>query len=162
MPWTKVVFRAPRGKGDVLIRREAADAKATKHRLLAVDDHPGNLFAFNRVLRSQYDITLASSGAEALEKLEDEQQFPDVVLVDFAMPIMNGAELLARIRTKHLHLPCLFLTAHAELDEVRTATRQFAVVGVILKPWEREDVERRVEHAIRIGNMRRSAATIRI
>ncbi len=134
----------------------------TKTRLLVVDDEPDNLFTFLRVLRGTYDITLASSGFEALARLAVTGQTPvNAVLVDFAMPGMDGANFVAKMREGHPHLPCLFLTAYADLELVQSASRQYGVSAVIMKPWQRDDVERRIEHAIRIASMRRSAHAIR-
>lgn len=133
---------------------------APKTRLLVVDDEPDNLFTFLRVLRSTYDITLASSGAEALTRLASGGGV-NAVLVDYAMPGMDGASFVAKLRESQPHLPCLFLTAYAELEVVRSASRQYGVSAVIMKPWQRADVERWVEHAIRIGTMRRTTQAIR-
>ena len=134
----------------------------TKTRLLIVDDEPDNLFTFLRVLRGTYDITLASSGFEGLARLGASGQAPvNAVLVDFAMPGMDGASFVAKLRESHPHLPCLFLTAYADLELVQMASRQHGVSSVIMKPWQREDVERRIEHAIRIGGMRHSTHAVR-
>ena len=134
-----------------------AQALRVKPAVLVVDDEPGNLFTFRRVFASQYDITLASSSKEALLRLDaaiDERAF-DVVLVDFAMPEMNGAEFLTAMRKKHPLLPCLFITAYAELDKVKSASGRYHVAAIILKPWEKDDVERRIEHALRHSKVTR-------
>jgi len=128
-----------------------------KPRVLVVDDEPGNLFTFRRVFARQYDVTLASSSKEALLRLEGvtaDDAF-DVVLVDFSMPEMNGAQFLAAMRKKHPALPCLFLTAYAELDEVKVASGRYRVAAVILKPWEKDDVERRIDLVLRQSKMKR-------
>jgi response regulator RpfG family c-di-GMP phosphodiesterase len=132
-------------------------------RVLVVDDEPGNLFTFRRVFASQYDITLASSGREALMRLDaatGDQAF-DVVLLDFAMPEMNGAHFLAALREKHPTIACLFLTAYAELEEVKKVSGRYRVAAVIMKPWEKDDVERRIEHALRLSKMKRTTSTMR-
>jgi CheY-like chemotaxis protein len=130
-------------------------------RVLVIDDEPGNLFTFRRVFASLYDITLASSGREALLRLDaatGDQAF-DVVLLDFAMPEMNGAQLLAALREKHPALPCLFLTAYAELEDVKSVSGRYRVAAVIMKPWEKDDVERRIEHALRLSKTKRATST---
>jgi len=127
-----------------------------KTRVLVVDDEPDNLFTFLRVLRGTYDITLASSGFEALTRLAARGEAPmSVVLVDYAMPGMDGAAFVAKLRELQPYLPCLFLTAYADLELVQSASRQHGVSAVIMKPWQRDDVERRITHAIRLGSMRR-------
>jgi CheY-like chemotaxis protein len=134
-----------------------------KPRVLVIDDEPGNLFTFRRVFNAQYDVTIASNGPEALLRVEatTEADAFDVVLVDFAMPEMDGAQFLAKLRQGHPNLPCLFLTAYAELEEVKKASGRYRVAAVIMKPWEKEDVERRIEHAIRLAKMKRATAPLR-
>ena len=138
-------------------------APARLPRLLVVDDEPGNLFTFKRVLRLVYDITLASSASQALEALQRSGGATsfDVLVADYGMPVMNGAELLLKVRQSHPALPCIFLTAYAELDEVKAASRKYGVAAVIMKPWERADVERWVDHSIRIARMKRSVVDSR-
>jgi two-component system, NtrC family, nitrogen regulation response regulator GlnG len=146
--------------GDAPIRKESGSSRS---RLLVVDDEPLNLLTFKRVLRLVYDITLASSGTEALVALaaaREETPF-DVLIVDYAMPFMNGGDLLARVRQQHADLPCIILTAHADLAEVQAAGRQHGVVAVVMKPWERADLERWVDQSVRIARMKRSIARIR-
>jgi response regulator RpfG family c-di-GMP phosphodiesterase len=139
-----------------VVARVGADVQR-KSRVLVVDDEPNNLLTFKRVFRLQYDIRLASSGAEALAIIGGmEPDWLDAVLVDFAMPDMNGAAFLEKVRHGHPNLPCIFLTAYAELDEVKAASRRYGVVAVIMKPWEREVVERWVNHSIQIAAMKRS------
>jgi response regulator RpfG family c-di-GMP phosphodiesterase len=128
-----------------------------------IDDEPGNLFTFRRVFASLYDMTLASSGNEGLLRLDAATgvQAFEVVLLDFAMPQMNGAQFLAAMREKHPTIPCLFLTAYAELEEVKSVSKSYRVAAVILKPWEKDDVERRIEHALRLSKMKRATSTMR-
>lgn len=64
------------------------------------------------------EVTLASSGAEAVQKLEDAAQ--DLVLTDVRMPGMDGLEVLAELRKRHPHLPVVLVTAE---DDVRKAVR---------------------------------------
>lgn len=132
-------------------------------RLLLIDDEPGNLFTFRRVFAAIYDITLASSAKEALIRLDaatGDQAF-DVVLLDFAMPEMNGSRFLESMRKKYPTLPCIFLTAYAELEEVKKVSGRYTVAAVIAKPWEKADVERRIELAIGVSRMKRSTSRLR-
>lgn len=47
---------------------------------------------------------------------------------------MDGASFVAKLRESQPRLPCLFLTAYAELEVVRSASRQHGVSAVIMKP----------------------------
>jgi CheY-like chemotaxis protein len=69
-------------------------------RVLLVDDEPGILTSFRRVLRHEpYEIALAPSGEVALEILASQKI--DVIVSDQRMPGMSGAELLDRVRRLH-------------------------------------------------------------
>ncbi|HTV19969.1 MAG TPA: response regulator [Polyangiaceae bacterium] len=141
----------------------APSSSRSRARVLLIDDEPGNLLTFRRVFSSLYDITLASSAKEALMRLDaatGDQAF-DVVLLDFAMPEMNGAHFLESMRKKHATLPCLFLTAYAELEEVKKVSGRYLVAAVIAKPWEKHDVEHRIDLAVRMSRMKRSSSRLR-
>jgi len=87
--------------------------------LLLVDDELAVRKGLGETLRGEgYSVRLARDGAEALSKIAEKR--PDVVLLDVAMPKLNGFSTLTRIREIAPTLPVLFLTAHAEeVNEVR-------------------------------------------
>lgn len=64
--------------------------------LLLVDDEPDILAAWQFILTSEgYDVRCAHNGAEALDTLK--VHLPDLVITDWTMPTMNGAELCRRL-----------------------------------------------------------------
>ena len=67
-----------------------------RQRILIVDDNSDirRLYAIGLNQRG-FEVKLAANGAEALERIVDEQ--PDIVLLDWLMPLMDGGELLDRI-----------------------------------------------------------------
>ncbi len=68
-----------------------------RRRVLVVDDDDGVARALERILRSDYDVTIARGGEQALELIERVGPF-DGMLVDLAMPGIDGPELYDRIR----------------------------------------------------------------
>jgi two-component system, sensor histidine kinase and response regulator len=128
----------------------------SKPRVLLVDDDEANLRAFQRVFRRQYDITAASSGEEALRALKVSSF--DVALVDYAMPRMNGIELLRTMAEFHPRVSRFMLTAHADIAEVVATTKTGLTLAVVMKPWEREDIERAVNRAMSLASMARAVA----
>ena len=83
--------------------------------LLLVDDHAVVREGLKRILTasgSQWDITEASSGFEALEILR--QKPLDLAIVDLSMPGMSGLELIHRIRASFPSVMVLVLSMHAE------------------------------------------------
>lgn len=88
-----------------------------KFHLLVVDDNEMNRDLISLQLRKQgYQISVAASGYEALELLE-QRQF-DLILLDIMMPGMNGLDMLLEVRKKHslLSLPIIMVTAD-DLEE---------------------------------------------
>ena len=86
--------------------------------ILAVDDEPFNLDLIEAAF-DEYEyvsITNAINGQEALDILEREEF--DVVLLDISMPVMNGLEVLQKIRAdkRHEQLPVLIVTANPEKE----------------------------------------------
>ena len=74
----------------------------TRQRVLIVDDNSDvrRLYAIGLNQRG-FEVKLAANGAEALERIVDEK--PDIVLLDWLMPLMDGGELLDRIGNNNGH-----------------------------------------------------------
>lgn len=90
-------------------------------RVLVVDDILPNVKLLEAKLSSEYyDVITATSGEEALEKVENES--PDIVLLDVMMPGMDGFEVCSRIKgtVELAHIPIVMVTALTDTqDKVR-------------------------------------------
>ncbi len=113
-------------------------------RVLVVDDD----FMVARIHRGFVERTegfevvgTASSGAEALDLVRELQ--PDLVLLDLYLPDIFGLEVITQLRAAGETCDVLVITAAKEADSVRAAVRQ-GVVGYLLKPFSREDLEKRL------------------
>ena len=87
-------------------------------RVLVVDDILPNVKLLEAKLASEYyDVLTATSGAEALEKVENEQ--PDIVLLDVMMPGMDGFEVCSRIKGNAAlaHIPVVMVTALTDTED---------------------------------------------
>jgi two-component system sensor histidine kinase/response regulator len=87
--------------------------------LLIVDDNEANRDMLRRRLEQQgHQITTASNGQEALERLS--AQTFDVLLLDIVMPLMDGYEVLRHIKTDDTlrHLPVIMISALDEMESV--------------------------------------------
>lgn len=92
----------------------------SRAKILVVDDEPSNLNLMRQILKNDYDLSFAKSGADALANLQ--KQVPDLILLDVMMPGMNGLEVCQKIKTdpRYSTIPVLFCTAMTEEgDEVR-------------------------------------------
>lgn len=87
--------------------------------ILAVDDNDDSLRIIETVLKNNgYDVALARSGREALDKVEEE--VPRLILLDVMMPEMSGLEVLEKLRdSPHTaRVPVIMLTAKAQDEDV--------------------------------------------
>ncbi len=78
-----------------------------------VEDNPDNLLLVQALLGNRYDIVAYQDSYEALNKLKNEQ--PDIILMDISMPVLDGVELLKKLRVDEStkDIPVIALTAHA-------------------------------------------------
>jgi len=100
-------------------------------RILLVDDDDAVREVTGAMLRELgYTVVEAASGGGALDLLDREPDI-DLMLIDFAMPGMNGAEVARRVETKRPALPILFVTGFADrsaltgIDEERIISKPF-------------------------------------
>lgn len=112
-----------------------------RKRILVVDDDAMNLRRAERLLKDQYDIVLAGSGQEALEKLR--QRNIDLMLLDIAMPEMDGMETFKRMKEASINVPVIFLTASGDEDDVRSAIN-LGAVNYLRKPFPPKELLDRV------------------
>lgn len=112
-------------------------------RILVVDDDKMNLRRSSLILEKYYDVIWAESGREALEKLKGGEKV-DLILMDIAMPGMNGIEAFERIKESGMDIPVIFLTASGHEDNVMTAIRMGAA-NYLKKPYMPKNLLERVE-----------------
>src|SRR5499426_4720529 len=111
--------------------------------LLTVDDDPEVLNAIERDLRqhfrTDYRVVKASSGAQALETLQELMQRGSPValfLVDERMPEMSGTQFLLEAIKLYPDARRVLLTAYADTETAITAINQVGLDHYLLKPWE--------------------------
>ncbi len=124
---------------------------AIKATVLLVDDDIAFLKNASEALREDYEVSFAASGAEALE-LAAAGSVPDIVLLDVAMPNMDGYETLAALREIEdmRDVPVVFLTSmttpESELRGIEAGAMDY-----IKKPFVREILLARVRRHLENG-----------
>lgn len=117
-------------------------------RVLVVDDSSTVLKVVERTLsRAGYDVVLASDGQDGLE--EAQRQPPDLVLVDFVMPRMNGFQMAMALRgvANLRHVPIVLMSARAEKIAGQFMS-QTGAVDAINKPFSPEALLAVTAHAL--------------
>lgn len=116
---------------------------ATPATVLVVDDAPSNLAILTETLRGEFDVRIATSGAEALRLVDTAP--PDLILLDILMPDMDGYEVCRRLKTDYAtrNIPVIFLTAKNEVAD-ETQGLSLGAVDYITKPVTVPIVQARV------------------
>lgn len=116
--------------------------------VLLVEDNFDNRFIYRTILEHRgHTVHEAEDGFRGVQLAQRLQ--PDVILLDIAMPVMNGWEAIQQLKRDPLTqgIPVIALTAHAfQQDEERA--RELGFDQFIRKPVEPIDVARAVEAAI--------------
>jgi two-component system OmpR family response regulator len=106
-------------------------------KILLVDDDPNIQMIAQMGLedRPEWQVSLASSGMEALQKFAQEK--PDLVILDMMMPGMDGVTTLSKIKeqSKNADIPVIFMTAKVQKHEIEKYLAT-GVAGVITKPFD--------------------------
>jgi len=86
--------------------------------ILVADDEPVNQEIFEEILMDDFDVTIVENGEECLESIED--RIPDLLLLDVAMPKMNGLEVCRKLRAnpKTKDLPVILVSAYASQADI--------------------------------------------
>ncbi|MEM1220172.1 MAG: response regulator transcription factor [Bacteroidota bacterium] len=116
---------------------------ATNNKILLVEDDQN----FGDVLRSylemhEYDVTLATDGAQGLEKYQKGEY--DLCIFDVMMPKKDGFTLAKEIREKDLTVPIIFLTAKTMKDDVLKGFK-IGADDYITKPFNSEELLFRIQ-----------------
>jgi pilus assembly protein CpaF len=127
------------------------DAPAPEEvQVMIVDDRAKTAKALAEFLHMEgYQVAIANSGIEALERLKEED--PDLVLLDVMMPKMNGYEVCRRIKSNPdtLFLPVVLITALKEKEE-RVKGLRAGADDFISKPPDRHELLTRVRSLARV------------
>jgi len=116
-------------------------------RILVVDDEPAVRRALERALRlERHDVELAQDGEEALDRLAG--QPVDAVILDVAMPRLDGLEVCRRMRTAGDRTPVLMLTARDAIDD-RVKGLDVGADDYLVKPFALRELQARLRALLR-------------
>jgi DNA-binding response OmpR family regulator len=118
-------------------------------KILVVDDDPEVRMATRDFLSSKgYEVTVAEGGREALRLLATSPA--DVVLLDVAMPDMDGMETLKRIVTAHPDMPVIMVTANADI-EITSKVLQLGAADYVPKPFDLDYLDQAISIQLSAG-----------
>lgn len=116
-------------------------------KIMIVDDDVGVVYTVKHGMEGldkEYQITTATSGQECLQLLQ-EDQIPDLILLDIMMPEISGWEVYKKLKENDLwkKIPVVFLTART--DRIAKDTGGFLADDYIEKPFKVPELKARIE-----------------
>lgn len=141
------------------------DVQTQTETILIVEDNRDLRAYIADVLRAaNYPVLEAENGQQALDLLHDlaaKQQLPQLILSDLMMPVMDGFQLLERLKSGEdtCHLPVIMLTARAEMRDKLKALR-IGVDDYLIKPFDEEELLVRIENLLKNQAARRKAIAV--
>ncbi|MEM1108452.1 MAG: response regulator [Planctomycetota bacterium] len=117
-------------------------------KVLFVDDEQSIIASLKRLVRREgYDLFTANSGAEALEIFDAHGPF-DLVMSDFRMPGMTGAELLSQVRDRSPETIRIILSGYSEVHAIIDAINDGSIYKYLTKPWNDEELKLHIRRAL--------------
>jgi CheY-like chemotaxis protein len=115
--------------------RPVPDSQPSRGAILLVDDD-ADVARITAVFmrKAGFDVTSVDSASQALAELRQGARF-DALVTDFAMPGMNGADLVLQARALHRDLPALVITGYARAEGLERLPPD---VTILRKPFPRE------------------------
>jgi len=103
--------------------------------ILAEDDLDIQLVARLALKRAGFDVTVVGNGQEALDAVK--AQPPDVILLDWMMPTLDGPETCRRLKADPAtaSIPVIFLTAKSQQAEIQRGL-SLGAAGYVTKPFD--------------------------
>ncbi len=121
--------------------------------VLVIDDERSILQSLKGILSDEgYQVSLAENGKVGMEILEHE--VPDLVLLDIAMPGMDGIGVLSKIKAIFPFVPVIIMTGHGSIDMAVKAIKMGSY-DFLEKPLEMDKLLLTVKNAIDFGNLQR-------
>jgi two-component system, OmpR family, response regulator MprA len=114
--------------------------------LLVDDDAPIRRMLERTLSAEGYKVAAAADGGAALAQVE--RSMPDVIVLDVAMPGLDGLAVMRRLRAKGLQVPVLLLTARDALRD-RVAGLDAGADDYLVKPFEVEELTARIRALLR-------------
>jgi two-component system alkaline phosphatase synthesis response regulator PhoP len=115
-------------------------------KILVVDDEPDILHTVGQMLEmSGYEVIRAKDGSECIDKMNEFETDPDLIILDIMMPNVSGWDVAAKIKEnpKWKNIPIVFLTAKG--DTMSVGMGGLAAVDYIVKPFDIKDLVVRVK-----------------
>lgn len=128
-------------------------------KILIVDDEKNMRWILQKNLKEEgLAILEAGDGEEALRLFFDED--PDLVVLDYRMPILDGMEVLKRMKSVNEEVPVIMITAHGNMDAAIEAMK-LGATDYISKPFDMDELKITVKKALKIDQLTKEIEYLR-
>ncbi|MDE6024626.1 MAG: response regulator [Lachnospiraceae bacterium] len=128
------------------LKKNAAkqEENSCKKKVLVVDDSSVVLKAMQELLDKDYDVSVAASGLSAISSLT--LNIPDLILLDYEMPVCNGKQVLEMIRSekKFADIAVIFLTGRVDKESVKQVLA-LKPAGYLSKSLKSEEIKGNID-----------------
>jgi two-component system response regulator (stage 0 sporulation protein F) len=105
-------------------------------KVLIVDDQPGVRMLLEETFKYEdCCVYTAQDGIEALKKFDE--IIPDIIFIDYKMPVMNGIEVIKEISQKEYDVKVVLMTAYGEITNIN----KIEVDDFLTKPFDIQDAK---------------------
>jgi two-component system, NtrC family, response regulator AtoC len=123
-------------------------------KILIADDEKNMRWILEKNLKDEgFGVIEAADGEEAFELFLDQE--PDMVILDYRMPGIDGIEVLKRIKTINEKVPVIMVTAHGSTDAAVEAMK-LGAIDYISKPFEMEELKMAIKKALNIEELNKT------
>lgn len=132
-----------------------------KAHILLVDDDVNSCFVVQHLLEPGYQVTVAGNGSEALALLNC--NIPDLILLDWDMPVMDGLATLKQLKTDiiHKHIPVIMITGRMTGNDDLLLAYNEGVVDFIRKPFDEMELLARIRSILRLEEFYRESILLK-
>jgi two-component system cell cycle response regulator DivK len=118
-----------------------------RKRILVVEDQDFNRDLLVQILEDDYTVVVSIDGADAVTRARTEE--PDLILMDFGMPVMDGWEATRRIKADPglRRIPIIAITSHAMIGDEQRA-REAGCDDYLAKPIHEDELIAKIKHFI--------------
>jgi two-component system response regulator HupR/HoxA len=123
--------------------------------VLVIDDEVRSQEALRRTLEEDFVVLCASSAAEGLEILENEQSGAPirVVLCDQRMPGTTGVQFLTEVRTRWPEIVRIILSGYTDAEDIISGVNEAGIWQYLLKPWQPEQLLLTLQRAAEVWRL---------
>ncbi len=117
--------------------------------VLVVDDEPSVLQVAKRLLeRFGFDVLTASDGYQALAILDQQKESIRLVLLDIAMPRMDGLEMLGALNERGIEVPVILSSGRDEYLDLESTGLGSHIAGYIKKPYRVDELRKKLQSVL--------------